>query len=365
MHDLSKRYWRVKYTLSVIEIIYILVLLFVFLNTGSSRYLSCYILNLIKIKPIVIAAYLFLLYFVYFLLIFPLYFYRSFILEHKYSLSNQKLLHWFEDSLKAGVIFYILSLILIELFYFSLSYSQKNWWLFISFFWIFLNIVLARILPIYIIPLFFKYKKFTDENLRKYVFEIAKKMGIQILDIFEIDLSKKTLKANAAFLGLGKTRRVILADTLKDKYTKEEIGVVLAHEFAHYRSAHILKLLMMEAISIIFNFYFIFKTSNLFLKRYGFLSLNELGSMPIIFIYLILWEIVITPFKNFISRIFERNADILAIRTTGLKDTFICLMDKLARQNLSDRRPHPIIKIFFFDHPPIEERIDLAKNLKY
>jgi STE24 endopeptidase len=237
-------------------------------------------------------------------------------------------------------------------------------WILVSFFWIIITIVLAKILPTLIIPLFFKYKKITDQNIYQMIMDLAQKMRIKILDIFEIDLSKMTLKANAGLVGLGKNKRVILADTLKDRYSPDEIKVILAHEFAHQKFSHLLKILFLEAIFITFNFYLIFKTVDFFLKKFNLKDIKDLSCLPLIFIYLIILEAIENPIKNFISRNFERNADRLAIKTTGLKDAFISLMEKLAQQNLSDTSPHPLIKIFFFNHPPIEERINLAKSLR-
>lgn len=363
MKDLSKKYWRIKYSLEILEVIYILVILFFFLNSGLSQKISKFVFNLINFRLIRIAIYLLLIYLIYSILIFPLELTQSFILEHRFSLSNQRLASWFKDWLKQKSIFYTISLILIEFFYFALSYNPKGWWMWLAGFWISLSLILAKILPIFILPLFFKYKRLDDEGLKERIVRLAKKMKINLLDVFEIDLSKKTLKANAAFLGLGKTKRVLLADTLKGRYTPQEIELILAHEFSHYRLAHLLKLLSLEAFLITFNFYIIFKTIDYFLRIYGFVSLEDLASLPIIFIYIFIWGIITSPFKNFISRIFERNADILAIKSTGLKDDFVSLMEKLSLQNLSDRAPHPVIKFFFFDHPPIEERIKLANSL--
>jgi STE24 endopeptidase len=144
-------------------------------------------------------------------------------LEHKFSLSRECFSEWFKDALKEGFIFYIISLILIEFLYFSFDYSPSHWWILVSLFWIFLSIILAKIFPIFIIPLFFKYKKLNDEDLRRRIIELASKMKVKILDIFEIDLSKKTVRANACFLGLGKGKRIILADTLRNKYTPQQI----------------------------------------------------------------------------------------------------------------------------------------------
>ncbi len=359
----AKKYASIKYSLAILDLIYLLSLLLLFQGLGLSTLLAGTLSQLLRNKFFIIPTYVALGYIAYYILDFPLNFYQSFILEHKFSLSNQKIKDWFKDQVKAGIISYIIALILVVTFYYILGRYQNTWWLIISLFWIFFSLILAKLTPIVIIPLFFKYKKFSDEVLRERILSLAKRMGIKILDVFEIDFSKKTLKANAAFVGVGNTKRVILADTLKDKYTYDEIEVILAHEFAHYRLRHLLKLIFVNSVFTIICFYLIFKTSGFALNLFGLSTLSDIAALPVVLIYFALFAIIMEPFGNFISRRLERNADLMALKITGLKEAFISMMEKLATQNLADRNPHPLIKFFFFDHPPIDERIKMAKSL--
>ncbi|MDO8662158.1 MAG: M48 family metallopeptidase [Candidatus Omnitrophota bacterium] len=369
MVDRAKQYSNIKYSLEIAGIIYTFLLIFLFLKSGLSKNLAStlsifspgFLAGARHTMPLLL--YLFIVSLGYYILNLPLNIYQSYILEHKFSLTTQSLGSWFKDQFKAGAISYVISLILVAAFYLILHYNPASWWLALSIFWIIFSIVLAKLLPIVIIPIFFKYKKLSDENLRVRVMKLAAKMKVKILDCFEIDFSKKTLKANAAFVGIGNTRRVILADTLKDKYSYDEIEVVLAHEFAHYQLKHLLKLVVVNSLSTLAIFYLIFRTNAYILNWFGLSSLNDLASLPVILIYFILFGIITQPLEAFISRSFERSADSLALETTGLKEAFISTMDKLAKQNLSDRSPHPIIKFFFFDHPPIDERIKMARSL--
>lgn len=361
MLDRAKEYSNIKYGLEIVGIIYALALIFLFLKLGLSKNLASG-LSVYAPSFLVLPLYLAIVSLAYYCLNFPLNIYQSYILEHKFSLTTQSLKDWFKDQLKAGIISYVISLILVAAFYLILRYNPGSWWLALSVFWIVFSILLAKLLPIVIIPIFFKYKKLSDENLRERLMQLAAKMKVKILDCFEIDFSKKTLKGNAAFVGIGNTRRVILADTLKDKYSYDEIEVVLAHEFAHYQLKHLLKLVVINSLSTLVIFYLIFRTNTYILNWFGLSSLNNLAALPVILIYFILFAMVTQPLEAFISRSFERSADSLALETTGLKDAFISTMNKLARQNLSDRSPHPIVKFFFFDHPPIDERIKMAES---
>ena len=361
MSSLAKSYSHRKYVLSIIDTVYSITLLLIFLGSGFSILLDTFLKQFGLPDSLLVAAYLLVISFLYYVLSLPLNFYASFTLEHKFNLSKQTPGNWWMDQLKSGVLAYIFCLILILMFYWVLG-KFSQWWLVISIFWIIFSVVLAKLAPILIIPLFFKYKKLEDETLRRRIFNLAAKMQVKLMDVSEIDFSKKTLKANAAFTGMGKTKRVLLADTLKNKYTYDEVEVILAHEFAHYRLKHIIKLIALNSLVTLGLFYLIFKTSLYALAIFKLSSLAQLSSLPLVFLYFILFGIMAQPLEALVSRKFEKDADLLALKVTGAKEAFISLMEKLAAQNLADRNPHPIIKFFFFTHPPIDERIKIAKN---
>ncbi len=358
----AKKYSTIKYCLAIGQTIYTLALLLLFQGSGLAKTLAAFLKGILVNNLAVTALYILILYGAYSLFILPLNLFQSFILERKFSLSKQSLRDWLIDQLKVGMISYIIGLLFIWAFYFILKHKPNNWWIFISLFWVFLSVILAKLTPLAIIPLFFKYKPLSDASLKARIIALADKMQVRIIDVFEIDFSKKTLKANAGFMGIGKTKRVILADTLKDKYSQDEIEVILAHEFAHYRLKHLFKLILSSVLGTTVSFYLIFKTSGYFFKVAGISSLSDIAGLPIVFIYFMLFGIVTLPLENYISRRLEINADMLALKVTGLKAAFISTMEKLSFQNLADRDPHPLIKFFFFDHPTIEERIFLAKK---
>ncbi len=363
MKDKAKVYSSIKYAFVIFEFIYLFALLILLLSLGLSSRLYALIINAGFVDFFILPAYFFVLFIAYYVLNFPSNFAHSFFLEHKFLLTKQRFLPWLVDQAKVGIISYLITLICLGVFYYIVRISPDNWWWIMSFFWIFFSLILAKLTPQLIIPLFFKYKKIKDDDLRVRIMNLADKMKVKILDVFEIDFSKKTLKANAAFVGTGNTRRVLLADTLRDKYTQNEIEVILAHEFAHCRLNHLIKLLIAGSLLNALAFYAIFKTSVYVLPVFGFFSISDIRALPVVFIYFLLFGLFTQPLSNYISRKFEVSADILAIKFTGLKGAFISTMEKLASQNLSDRKPHPLIKLLFFDHPPIDERIKTAERL--
>ena len=361
MADLAKSYSHQKYLLSIIDTFYNIALILVVLGSGLCLSLENFIKSFSLPGYLSTAVFLLIILFSYYLLSLPFSFYSGYTLEHKFNLTKQKIGSWWMDQLKSGVLGYIIFLILISGFYWVL-FKFDQWWLVISILWIVFSVVLAKLTPVLIIPLFFKYKKLEDEALRQRIFNLAQKMRVKLLDVFEIDFSKKTLKANAAFTGMGKTKRVILADTLKDKYSHDEVEAILAHEFAHFQLKHIFKLIAINSLLTLGLFYLIFKTNVYFLGIFKLSSLTQLASLPLVFLYFMLFGIILQPLEAYVSRRFEKEADSLALKTTQNKEAFISLMDKLASQNLADRNPHLLIKFFFFDHPPIDERIKAAKS---
>ncbi|MDI6605898.1 MAG: M48 family metallopeptidase [Candidatus Omnitrophota bacterium] len=360
---MAKRYSGIKYSLSILQTLYLVALLFIFVGLGLSETLAQQLAKISSNNYLTLALYLLTTALLYYLVSLPLNFYRSYILEHKFSLSSQSIADWLRDQFKSAALSYLIGLIVLGAFYYILKVSPHHWWAVLSLFWILFSLILTRLTPVIIIPLFFKYRKLSDQSLRQRILHLAEKMKVRVLDVFEIDFSKKTLKANAGFVGMGNTRRVILADTLKDKYSPEEIEVILAHEFAHYKLKHLLKLILLNSLVSIVCFYLIFKTSVYALNFFGFSSLSEIAALPVVIIYFVLFGIVTQPLSNALSRKLEKNADLLALKITGSSGAFVSMMDKLAQQNLADRNPHPLIKFFFFDHPPIDERIALANRV--
>ena len=360
----AARYSSVKYILAIVNIAYLLLLLLAFLTSGAHLKLSSLTGAIFANKTLALLLYLSVLLAGYSILEIPLNFYRSYLLERRFGLSNQKIKSWVAEQLKAGVLSYIASAIAFGFLYYFLRRYPLHWWIIVALLWLFFNLLLARIFPLVILPLFFKYRRLDREDLRGRIIKLAGKMRVPILDVFEIDFSKKTNKSNAAFIGWGKSRRVILTDTLSGNYSDDEIEAILAHEFAHYKLMHLIKLTALNFLGTITTFYLIFKTGGYLAGFFGVRSLSDIASLAVIIFYLVAFDIVTRPLHNYFSRRMEKNADMLALKITRGKDAFISMMDKLASQNLADRDPRRWIKFFFFDHPSIAERIELARTFK-
>ena len=229
--------------------------------------------------------------------------------------------------------------------------------------WILFSIVFTKIVPVLILPLFFKYSELQDTDLKNRLKLLAKSCGIKILDVFKLDLSAKTKKANAALAGMGSTRRILLGDTLLKNYTGEEIEVILAHEMAHHKFRHIWKTIFFGAVAAITGFYLISLMLGPIIQYLSLEAIYDIEALPVILFIFTVFNILVAPIQNWYSRTLERNADLWAIKLTQLAGEFISCMNKLAEQNLSNMHPSKFVEIMLYDHPPISSRIEMAKNM--
>lgn len=353
----SRRYSTIKYSLSIAETLYCMVLLAVFQWSGFSAALARNLASVVPGRLYALPVYVVVVSVAYFILEFPFTFYHSFLLEHQFKLTRQSIRDWFSDQLKGGVIMLVISIAALEVFLYAAKAWPGDWWWITAGIWIVCSIAVTQLAPLVVIPLFFKYKEIADQDLRRRILALAARMKLAVLDVYEINLSTRTEKANAALVGLGRTRRVLVADTLTSKYTPEEIETIIAHEFAHQKSGHLAKGLAVNAAATVVFFFLLWSANGRL-----FAPLDRLENLPVFALLFMLFNLILGPAANALSRAFERASDAQAIAATARPDAFISAMEKLGDQNLADRDPHPVIKFIFFDHPSIEERITMARR---
>jgi Zn-dependent protease with chaperone function len=292
---------------------------------------------------------------------FPLHFIGTFTIEHKFGLSCQKLSAWYIDEVKSILLGIVLSMAGGFVFFFIFRAGGQSWWMILAGIWILFSLIIARVVPVLIIPIFFKYTSIDNEEITRRIFDLGKRTKINITNISKIDFSKKTKKANAALAGLGKTRKVILADTLIDEFTPEEVEMVVAHEFGHHKYFHIWQLLFFSGICTVSGFWILSGLISAFYGLHGG-DAGVLAVFPVLIIFMIVYNLCLKPAYNYFSRILEKQSDRFALEVTNSPDTFISVMKKLARMNLSEIDPPFLKKIFFYDHPPIVERIKMGEE---
>ena len=361
----AKKYSRTHQILSLTGSIIFFAVLIILIFTGLSKEIENIAFNYTSNNYLALLIFLGIIGVGQGLINFPLDFYSGYILEHKYDLSNQTIAGYFKEKLKGFVLGIVIGIPLMLAFYYILSNSGEMWWLVLGIVMFVFSILLGRIAPTVIMPLFYKFVPVENEDIKNRLLELCKKTGVKVQGIFTFDMSKNTKKANAAFTGMGKSRRIILGDTLMNNFSVSEIETVFAHEVGHYTKRHIFK---MMTVSTLVTFLGLFITAKLYeasLGYFGFTAVNEIAALPLLFLYLSLYGLVTTPISNIQSRMYEWEADTFALETTKDRGSFISAMEKLAEQNLADKTPNKVIEFLFHSHPSLEKRIQFARDFQF
>ena len=289
----------------------------------------------------------------------------SFRLEHRYKLSNQKLGSWLWDQAKEFLVGVVLATIVVELIYGSIRLSQQNWWLIAWSVFIVLTIFFAQIAPVVLFPLFYKFEPLKNDELRDRLVRLSERAGTKVRGVYEWKLSEKSKKANAALTGLGNTRRIILADTLLEKYSPEEIEAILAHELGHQVHGHITKGIVVQVAITFFGFWATAWLLNYSIEqRHMFERLTDFASLPLLALVSTVMSFTLMPLLNAYSRFNERQADRYCFRSVASVAPFISSMNKLAEQNLAERNPSRFVEWFFHSHPAISRRVAAAEAFR-
>lgn len=288
--------------------------------------------------------------------------YYGFRLEHKYQLSNQKFRPWLMDEFKGFLVGVLLGGIAVELLYFILRQYPEHWWLIAWAVFMGLFVLMAQLAPVILFPIFYKFEPLEDEDLKRRLIVLGERAGTRVRGVYRWRLSEKTKKANAALTGLGSTRRIILADTLLDNYSPDEIEAVLAHELGHHVHKHILKSIGMQALTSFVGFW----AANFALhyaadRLHMFETLSDFANLPLLALVFTLLGFLLMPALNAYSRYNERQADRYAFQSISSIEPFISSMNKLAGQNLAERTPSPLVEALFHSHPSISRRVAAAQ----
>ena len=292
----------------------------------------------------------------------PISFYSGYIVEHRYNLSNQTVGRWAWERLKGSLVGLPLVAGIVMVVYYCMESFGDKWWLPVSVLLSFVTVLLARVVPVLFLPLFYKFDPLPDGPLKERIAGLCARAGLKFDGIFIFDLSKNTKKANAGFTGIGKSRRIILGDTLVHQFSPEEIETVFAHELGHYKHRHIMSGILTSVFS---TFIGMFVTSLLYawsVSTLGFAAITDLEALPLLAIWLSLFGLITAPISNMISRRHERQADAYAAAVTNNGAAFAAALRRLAATNLADPEPHPLVEFLFYRHPSIAKRIQLLES---
>jgi STE24 endopeptidase len=296
------------------------------------------------------------------LLTLPVGFWSGFVLEHRFGLSNQTFRRWVWRRVKGYLIGGPVGLALLLGLYVLLWYGGAWWWAWATAGWLALTLVLGQVLPTVILPLFYKVTPLDDASLLERLKRLTVGTGLKVQGIYRLGLSADTKKANAALAGLGRTRRVLLGDTLLDEFTPEEIEVVFAHEVGHHVYRHLPKMIVAGLVLAAIGFWLVDRVLHGSAQALGYGGFDDPAALPLVLLVLSLLGLVLAPAQNAVSRFFERQCDRYALDKTGLVRAYRSAFLKLARLNKADLDPHPLVVWLFDDHPPIRERLAMASS---
>ena len=301
---------------------------------------------------------------IHFLVELPFSYYNTFVVEQEFGFNRSTLKLWTIDHIKGGLVTAVLFAAIFSILLLFISWSPRFWW-----FWGFLllsavQLVMAILYPVVLAPLFNRFEPVRDEELSAKIKAQMEKSGIRVKKILQMNAGIRSRHTNAYFTGIGKTKRIVLFDTLIESHTQEEIVAVLAHEAGHFKKKHVLKQLLIFASFSLAAFYatWLFIQWPLLLSTFGFSA-----PLPYVGLFLagVFWSktgFFLQPLYMMISRRFEREADIFAAEMLGGGAAMAGAMKRLAADNLSNLNPHPLYVWFHYSHPPIVERVALLEG---
>ena len=358
----SKKYNNIKLAVSITKSIVSFILIVAFVYSQFSLELENFLRYYISNSYFLFLAFVLLTGMAGIILFSPVNYYKDFYLEHKYGLSNQTFGKWIFENLKGLVVSLIIGVPVLLIFYFIMNKFGALWWLPFAVVLFIISVVFARLLPVIVLPIFYKITPIEDEDLKSRITRIAEDAGIKVENVFRFNMSKNTKKANAAFTGLGKSKRILLGDTLLDNYSHDEIETVVAHELGHYKRNHIVKNIIIGTAASFGTLFLIAYFYSLSIHWFGFTRLQEIAALPILSVWAMLIGLIETPLTNILSRKFEYEADEYAVSVTGKPSAFIATLNKLTDQNLADKDPHPLVEWFFYSHPSISKRVKAIRQ---
>ncbi len=292
---------------------------------------------------------------------FPFALYQGHLLEHRYALSTQSTGRWLADHAKGVLLGLVLAVAGTSVVFFSLRHWPDHWWWISAMVFAAAMIGLAQLAPVVLLPMFYKFKPLDRPSLVTRLLALATRARTDIVGVFEWVLSDHTRKANAALAGLGRTRRILLSDTLLADYSDDEIEVILAHELAHHVHRDLWRGIAAQAAALFAGLFVADLVLRAAAERLGLRGLSDPAALPVLLLIAGVWSLMMMPLANALSRAQERAADRYALTTTGNVGAFVTAMKRLSQQNLAEEYPSPLVRWLFYSHPPIRERIDAAR----
>jgi STE24 endopeptidase len=356
----ARSYKKARLTFFVVGIIFSWISSILFLRSGAARTITEQTSQRVRQPQVSEGATISLFILVSWIASFPLAYLRGHKLEHSYGMSNQTVVQWLGEQLKGLALQLVLLVPLAQVMLTVIRRRPKDWWAVLSAMAVPFSVILAHLAPILILPLFNTYQPLRDQELAGRLRRLAERTGIKVADILEMDMSRQTNAANAFVTGIGNSKRIVLADTLLESLTHDEIETIVAHEIAHQANRDIWRFLLMGTVvatASSFATQRVFdavnpKTSNVT----GIRGAGYTEALPLLSLISSIVGMVTMPLTNAYSRHRERIADRYALELSGNPEAFKSALTKTSEKNLGEEESPRLETILLHSHPSIRER---------
>jgi len=360
----SQNYLKTNTGFSLIKSTLMTILIVVFIVVGGFNWLDGLARSFNQGPVITGLIFLCILLLINLVISFPFSIYHTFVIEEKFGFNKTTVKTFILDLIKGIIISLIIGSAAFScILWFFEKTGPIAWvycWLFVAIFQLFIIFIAPNV----IMPLFNKFLPLDDGELKEKIKEYASSQNFNIKGVYKMDGSKRSTKSNAFFTGLGKSRRIVLFDTLIEKHTVAELVAVIAHEVGHYKKRHILKNFVYSILTTGLMFYLL----SLMMNNIGLFDAFKMDHVST-YASFILFSFLYSPISSFFSiidtifsRKYEYEADSYAAKTTNDKDSMITALKKLSVDNLSNLTPHWLKVFLEYSHPPVLARIKALKN---
>ena len=284
------------------------------------------------------------------------------LLDRRYDLAVDRPGRWLLDQVKGLAAGAALGLPTFCGLYLAIERWPAGWWLPAGIAFALLATVMARLAPVVLLPLFFRFRPLERPELRQRLIDLCRRAGVPAIDACVWQVSDRTRRANAALTGLGRTRRILVSDTLLAHANDEEIEAVLAHEIAHHVRADIWRGIALESVVALGAFYLASLVLGRAWQPLGWAGVADVAGLPALLLVAGVLSAVLLPLANAYSRHLEWTADRFAIQLTGNPRAFATAMQRLAVLNLAEVEPSRLALWLFHSHPPVASRIAAARE---
>jgi STE24 endopeptidase len=358
-HRTGNRLW-------IVDQIWSFLLLVVVLGTGLSARLRDWSRTIGRRWFFTLAVYWILFTLITTVVDLPRAYYEEFVRQHAYGLSNQTIGKWWSDTLTSLGLACLLGPLVLWVPYLLLRKSPRRWWLYSAAALVPFIVAANLIAPIWIAPLFNRFGPMADKALESKILVLADRAGVSGSRVFQVDKSVDTKTLNAYVAGVFGTKRIVLWDTIIARMNERELLFVMGHEMGHYALGHVWQAIALSTFLILASFYVAYRTAGRVLARFGsrmgFVRLDDIASLPLLFLLTGLFSFLIAPAELAFERHVEHEADRFGLEITQFNHSAATAFVKLQTDALAVPRPGALFTLWRASHPPLGARIDFAND---